>query len=77
MTEKIKIEITRFLTRNERIAILQERIEEAEKHGFADIKIKVHNHQIVSISIEKGNQFGNCDPEWYKVLHDPEKYATL
>jgi hypothetical protein len=69
----IEIEITRHLTKAERLVQLSQAIEEAEKHGFADVNVKIHNHQIVDINLNKCIRFGNCTPEWYGLLHDSEK----
>jgi len=61
----IEIQITNDLTRNERIVLCDKAVREAELHGFAEIKIIVHNHQITDLSLNKANRFGNCSEEWY------------
>jgi hypothetical protein len=65
--KKIEIEITRHLTRTERVLELAKAIEEAEKHGFAEVNVKIHNRQIVDININKCLRFGNCSQEWYET----------
>jgi len=69
----MEIEITRDFTKNERFAILNSAIEEIEKHGFGEVNIKIHNHQIVDVNLNKSIRFGNCSPEWYNLLTDSEK----
>ena len=69
----MEIIITRELTAIERFAIIESAIKEIEKHGFGEVNIKIHNHQIVDVNSNKSIRFGNCSPEWYECLHDSEK----
>lgn len=57
--------IERQLTRVERLAQIMKQIEEAEEHGFAEIKISIHNNQIIGSSINKEIRYGNTDQSWY------------
>ena len=66
----MKIIIERQLTRAERMLLLLQAIEETEQFGYGEVNVQIHNHQIVDISRNERKRFGNCDPEWYKVLHD-------
>ena len=61
----MEIIIERHLTALERFVILESAIKEIEKHGFGEVNIKIHNHQIVDINSNKSIRFGNCSPEWY------------
>jgi hypothetical protein len=63
----MEIIIERHLTQKERFAILNLAIEEIEKHGFGEVNIKIHNHQIVDVNSNKSIRFGNCSPEWYEA----------
>ena len=69
----MEIIISRDFTKKERFAMLNSAIEEIEKHGFGEVNIKIHNHQIVDVNSNKSIRFGNCSPEWYDLLHDSEK----
>ena len=73
----MEILISKNLTRNEIIAILESAIKEIEKHGFGEVNIKIHNHQIVDVNSNKSIRFGNCSPEWYDYLADSENGCNM
>ena len=73
----MEIIISRDFTKKERFAILNSAIKEIEKHGFGEVNIKIHNHQIVDVNSNKSIRFGNCSPERYGCLHDSEKSVIL
>lgn len=59
------IEILVPFTRLERLAQIESAIVEAEKNGYGEIRIQLHNHQIVSVKYEEDIRFGNCPPSDY------------
>lgn len=61
----MEVIIERKLNRLERLALIMKQIEEAELHGYGNITISFHNHQIANSSLTKDIKFGNCTPEMY------------
>lgn len=55
----------RQLTRLERLALLMRQIEELEEHGFGELVVKIHKHQITDSQVKKDTRMANTSQEWY------------